>query len=97
MKTYFSMLFVFLAAASLPTLAAGDLHKTAAKRSQYSSKPISLALRSGAVLVLDQETGEPLLSKNMDQVLPIASITKLMTAMVILDSDLPLLESISID
>jgi D-alanyl-D-alanine endopeptidase (penicillin-binding protein 7) len=54
-------------------------------------------LRSGAVLVLDQETGEPLLAKNMDRVLPVASITKLMTAMVILDSELPLLESISID
>jgi D-alanyl-D-alanine endopeptidase (penicillin-binding protein 7) len=97
MNNYFSLLCVFLAAASLPAWAAGDLHKTTAKRLQYSSKPISLPLRSGAVLVLDQETGEPLLSKNMDQVLPIASITKLMTAMVILDSDLPLLESISIE
>src|SRR6185436_2999813 len=97
MKTCFSMLFVVVAAASLPTFAAGDLHKTAARHSQYSSKPLSLGLRSGAVLVLDQETGEPLLSKNMDQVLPIASITKLMTAMVVLDSDLPLLESISIE
>jgi len=91
------MLLVVAAAASVPTLAAGDLHKTAATHSQYSSKPLSLGLRSGAVLVLDQETGEPLLSKNMDQVLPIASITKLMTAMVVLDSDLPLLESISIE
>jgi D-alanyl-D-alanine endopeptidase (penicillin-binding protein 7) len=96
-KTSVSMLLVAAAAASLPTLAAGDLHKTAATHSQYSSKPLSLGLRSGAVLVLDQETGEPLLSKNMDQVLPIASITKLMTAMVVLDSDLPLLESISIE
>ena len=96
-KTSFSMLLVVAAAASVPTLAAGDLHKTAATHSQYSSKPLSLGLRSGAVLVLDQETGEPLLSKNMDQVLPIASITKLMTAMVVLDSDLPLLESISIE
>jgi D-alanyl-D-alanine endopeptidase (penicillin-binding protein 7) len=97
MKTFFSMLLVGLAAASLPAWAAGELQKTAAKPSQYSARPAPLALRSGAVLVLDQETGEPLLAKNTDRILPIASITKLMTAMVILDSDLPLLESISID
>ena len=97
MKTFFSMLFVCLAAASLPVWAAGELQKTAAKRSQYSARPAALTLRSGAALVLDQETGEPLLAKNTDQVLPIASITKLMTAMVILDSELPLLESISIE
>jgi D-alanyl-D-alanine endopeptidase (penicillin-binding protein 7) len=97
MKTFFSMLFVGLAAASLPAWAASELQKTAAKPSQYSARPAPLALRSGAVLVLDQETGESLLAKNTDRILPIASITKLMTAMVILDSDLPLLESISID
>ena len=97
MKTFFSMLTVCLAATSLPVWAAGELQKTAAKPSQYSARPAPLALRSGAVLVLDQETGEPLLAKNMDRVLPVASITKLMTAMVILDSELPLLESISIE
>lgn len=97
MKILFSMLSVCLAAASLPAWAAGERQKTTAKPSQYSARPAPLALRSGAVLVLDQETGEPLLAKNMDRVLPVASITKLMTAMVILDSELPLLESISIE
>jgi D-alanyl-D-alanine endopeptidase (penicillin-binding protein 7) len=97
MKTFISTLFVCLAAASLPAWATGELHKTAAIHSHFSAKPAGLPLRSGAVLVLDQETGAPLLAKNTDQVLPIASITKLMTAMVVLDSGLPLLESISID
>ena len=97
MKAFISTLFVCLAAVSLPAWAAGDLHKTAARHSHFSAKPFGLALRSGAVLVLDQETGEPLFAKNTDQVLPIASITKLMTAMVVLDSGLPLLESIGID
>ena len=97
MKVVISTLFVCLAAANLPAWAAGDLQKTAARHSHFSAKPLGLALRSGAVLVLDQDTGEPLFAKNTDQVLPIASITKLMTAMVVLDSGLPLLESISID
>jgi serine-type D-Ala-D-Ala endopeptidase (penicillin-binding protein 7) len=48
-----------------------------------------LDLRSGAVLVLDQETNEVLLSKNQDAVLPIASITKLMTALVVADAHQP--------
>jgi len=43
-------------------------------------------LRSQAFLVLDQASGAVLLEKNSDAVLPIASITKLMTAMVVLDA-----------
>ncbi len=43
-------------------------------------------LRSAAVLVQDQSSGEVLFEKNSDAVLPIASITKLMTAMVVLDA-----------
>jgi D-alanyl-D-alanine endopeptidase (penicillin-binding protein 7) len=45
-----------------------------------------LDVQSGAALVVDQEGGVPLYQKNANQVLPIASITKLMTAMVVLDS-----------
>jgi serine-type D-Ala-D-Ala endopeptidase (penicillin-binding protein 7) len=55
-----------------------------------------LDLRSGAVLVLDQETNEVLLSKNQDAVLPIASITKLMTALVVADAHQPLDEVLTI-
>jgi D-alanyl-D-alanine endopeptidase (penicillin-binding protein 7) len=47
-------------------------------------------LRSNAVLVQDAETGEIVYNKNSDAVVPIASITKLMTAMVILDRGLDL-------
>ncbi|HEX9082494.1 MAG TPA: serine hydrolase [Holophagaceae bacterium] len=47
-------------------------------------------LRSAAALVLDQETGQPLVEKQVDAVRPIASITKLMTAMVVLDAKLDL-------
>lgn len=45
-----------------------------------------LALYSASALVLDQRVGDPLFQKNADVVAPIASITKLMTAMVVLDS-----------
>ncbi len=47
-------------------------------------------LRSSSALVLDADTGEIVVDKNSDEVTPIASITKLMTAMVILDRHLDL-------
>jgi D-alanyl-D-alanine endopeptidase (penicillin-binding protein 7) len=45
-----------------------------------------LDVQSAAALVLDQNAGDALYQKNASQVVPIASITKLMTAMVVLDS-----------
>ncbi len=56
-----------------------------------------LALSSNSALVVDRDSGEVLYEKNPDAVLPIASITKLMTAMVVLDAQLPLDETITID
>jgi D-alanyl-D-alanine endopeptidase (penicillin-binding protein 7) len=47
-------------------------------------------LRSASALVQDVGTGEIVINKNSDAVVPIASITKLMTAMVILDRGLDL-------
>ncbi len=49
-----------------------------------------LNLKSSSVLVLDQKEGRALYGKNTEAVVPIASITKLMTAMVVLDAELPL-------
>jgi len=57
--------------------------------------PKKLKPRSAAVLVLDQN-GEEVYSRHVSEPRPIASITKLMTAMVILDSDLDLHEKITI-
>ena len=53
-------------------------------------------LRSSSALVLDADTGEVVIDKNADAVTPIASITKLMTAMVILDRNLDLNQNIVI-
>ena len=50
----------------------------------------ALALKSSVALVLDQDTNEVLFSKNNRAVLPIASITKLMTALVVTEAKLEL-------
>ena len=55
-----------------------------------------IALRSSSALVQDAATGEVVFGKNPEAVVPIASITKLMTAMVILDSGLDLEEKIQL-
>jgi serine-type D-Ala-D-Ala endopeptidase (penicillin-binding protein 7) len=50
--------------------------------------PARLSLKSASVLVLDQMSGQALLEKQAGAVVPIASLTKLMTAMVLLDAHL---------
>ena len=59
--------------------------------------PQKLVLRSSSALVEDQQTGECLVQKNAKAVMPIASITKLMTAMVVLDAQMDLQESLVIE
>ena len=58
--------------------------------------PDKLALKSSVALVMDQDTNEVLFSKNSQAVLPIASITKLMTAVVVTDAQLPLDEVLTV-
>lgn len=58
--------------------------------------PSRLALYSASALVIDQNSGQRLIEKQPDMVVPIASISKLMTAMVVLDAHLDLQEVISI-
>jgi len=55
-----------------------------------------LSLQSAVALVLDQRSGDVLFEKNAQAVLPIASISKLMTAMVVLDAQLPMSEMLEI-
>lgn len=55
-----------------------------------------LDLKSSVALVVDQDTHEVLLSKNDHAVLPIASLTKLMTGMLISQAKLPMDEPITI-
>jgi len=60
-------------------------------------QPQQLVLRSSCALVEDQQTGEFLVQKNTKAVVPIASITKLMTAMVVLDARMDLQELLVIE
>ncbi len=52
---------------------------------------------SANALVLDANAGQPIYAKGADTVTPIASVTKLMTAMVVLDAGQSLDETISVD
>jgi D-alanyl-D-alanine endopeptidase (penicillin-binding protein 7) len=97
MRSILSFLGVVSALIGFQALAVDDPVEPGVRHVHFAAKPAALRLRSGAVLVLAQDTGLPLFAKNVDQIMPIASITKLMTAMVVLDAGLPLLESIDID
>jgi len=57
----------------------------------------SLDIKSQAAIVFNTKNDHVIYDKNADRVMPIASITKLMTAMVILDARLPQNEKITIE
>ncbi len=60
------------------------------------SEQDALQLKSAVAFVVDQDTNEVLLNKNSQAVLPIASITKLMTGVVLSEAHLPMDEMITI-
>jgi serine-type D-Ala-D-Ala endopeptidase (penicillin-binding protein 7) len=63
---------------------------------EWGNTADALGLKSNAVMVIDQNTQEVLFNKNGAAVLPIASLTKLMTGLVISDAGLSLDERITI-
>jgi D-alanyl-D-alanine endopeptidase (penicillin-binding protein 7) len=76
-------------AAAKPAYSAPQIIDT----NQFSNQP---AVNARAALVMDAQTGEVLFSKNTNVALPIASITKLMTAVVISDARLNMSEKITL-
>ena len=76
--------------------AAPDLRASFGHRAGLHKVKDELNLSASAALVIDQDTGEVLLRKNGDAVLPIASLTKLMTALVVTEAKLPMDEIITI-
>jgi serine-type D-Ala-D-Ala endopeptidase (penicillin-binding protein 7) len=66
------------------------------QRQGLRATPDPLSLKSSVALVVDQDTGEVVFSKNPQAVLPIASITKLMTALVVTEAELPLDEVLTV-
>lgn len=80
---------------------ASIITRTAVEIREGDKEPVTLrdaglSLHSSMAMVVDQNTGKALYAKNTDVKSPIASITKLMTAMVVLDANLPLDEKIVI-
>jgi D-alanyl-D-alanine endopeptidase (penicillin-binding protein 7) len=77
-------------------VAAKPAAKPIRQASMVDMDPTRLALYSASALVIDQNTGQAMIEKQPDLVVPIASISKLMTAMVVLDAKLDLQEVIAI-
>ncbi len=82
---------VFAVQAAPQNNGASVLHVKASKK--YNALP---QLRSSIALIYDEQGQVPIHSKGADTVVPIASISKLMTAMVLLDAQLPMDEVIAI-
>jgi D-alanyl-D-alanine endopeptidase (penicillin-binding protein 7) len=72
------------------------LHPSAGQLAGLTHSGDPLQLKSHVALVVDQDTDEVLFEKNTHAVLPIASITKLMTALVTVEADLPLDEELKV-
>ena len=75
--------------AAIPRLSHGQLAGLHGMQDQ-------LDLKSSVALVIDQDTREVLFSKNQSAVLPIASLTKLMTGLIVSEAKLPMDEMIVI-
>lgn len=67
-----------------------------AKMIRENAGLINLKLRSHAALVFDERDNEIIVERNAEKILPMASLSKLMTAMVILDGRLDMQEVITI-
>ena len=74
-----------------PALPVGN----AANVTQFAASS-PLFLESHAALVINEDSGQVLYGKNSDSSMPIASITKLMTSMVVLDAKLPMDEPVTV-
>ncbi|MDT3621884.1 D-alanyl-D-alanine endopeptidase [Cronobacter malonaticus] len=85
---------------SLALLLAAPLSAPALAAAKAAASPLAAAepqIASGSAMIVDLRTNEVLFSSHPDLVRPIASITKVMTAMVVLDASLPLDEMLTVD
>jgi D-alanyl-D-alanine endopeptidase (penicillin-binding protein 7) len=83
--------------AILAMQASAKVIRTPAKAARDPAKLVrDLRLKSSSVLIMDASDSSVLYSRHSDVPMPIASITKLMTALVVLDANQPLDEPIQI-
>ena len=91
---------LFLLAHALVVQAAPDDRVLLKQENELTSVVLrntsSPKLRSSIALIYDEKGQRALYTKNADTIAPIASISKLMTAMVVLDAQLPMDEAIRI-
>ena len=97
MKFYFkSVLLVLFLISSLTHLTFAKDLVSAKNPSLYVKNSKSLKVRSLKAIVVNQNTGEVIYEKKADAKASIASLTKLMTAMVVLDSGMDLNKKITL-
>jgi len=96
MRIRFFLVFTGLISAFCGVGASAQSLPAAAFASSLTLDVSKLKLASANALVLDAKAGQPIYAKGANTVTPIASVTKLMTAMVVLDADQPLDEAISV-
>ncbi|MBP0600174.1 D-alanyl-D-alanine endopeptidase [Herbaspirillum sp. LeCh32-8] len=81
---------------AVPSVAAVPPVMTAGDIAGLNLTPDPLALRSNVALVIDQASSQVLFEKNSAVALPIASVTKLMTALVVVEARLNMEETLTV-
>src|SRR5450755_362290 len=96
MKSLLAIVFIVVmsTAEAFAAPLGGDLDVAGARKLLLDGS--KLRLGSSNVLVLDAAAGHAIYSKAADAVTPIASVTKLMTAMVVIDAGQPLDEIVTV-
>ena len=91
---------IHLSILSLCLVLAGTSASSIAAAAESTSAPrdtSKLHIASGSALLVDLQTNKVIFASNPDAIVPIASVTKLMTAMVVLDAKQSMDESISVN
>src|SRR5437773_4114041 len=96
MSARFTFVFAGLIGLVFAAAAAAEPLPTGASASNLTRDVSKLRLASANALVFDANTGQPIYAKGADTITPIASVTKLMTAMVVLDAEQPLDQPIGV-
>ncbi|HHQ4577424.1 TPA: D-alanyl-D-alanine endopeptidase [Aeromonas hydrophila] len=90
------LLGAFLVPVSIESAQANPFSAQSHSPNSFLEQRNDLALSSAAFVVANPRTGEVLSERNANRVMPIASITKLMTALVVLDANQRLSEMLTV-
>ena len=94
MKNTFSIMSLLLILAGPASFTSNAV---ASEKAAIPRDPTTLHLASGSALLIDLQSNQVIYENHADAVRPIASVTKLMTAMVVLDAKQPMDENLTID